>query len=214
MPEMDGLEATRRIRANEGTDRRVPIVALTAQAFTEQVAECQKAGMDGHLAKPFDPDALLAAVMRAAGTGPSPAQQLDTTSTTDVVISVAAVPVIGSELLVWDQKAFERTAGVLTPSALASYLQTITEMGDALLQGLREPDALMRNDNVLAEAAHKIAGSAGMLGFDRLANLGRRFERAVRSDADDAPALSESLAAAIDASLQSIRDRMLVGMES
>jgi len=51
MPEMDGLEATRRIRAPEGARGRVPIVALTAQAFTDQVAECRKAGMDGHLAK-------------------------------------------------------------------------------------------------------------------------------------------------------------------
>jgi signal transduction histidine kinase/ActR/RegA family two-component response regulator len=71
MPEMDGLEATRRIRAHEGTNNRVPIIALTAQAFTEQVAECREAGMDSHLAKPFDPDTLLAAVMRAAGIQPS-----------------------------------------------------------------------------------------------------------------------------------------------
>jgi signal transduction histidine kinase/CheY-like chemotaxis protein len=69
MPEMDGLEATRRIRALEGVRGRVPIVALTAQAFTDQVAECRKAGMDGHLAKPFDPDTLLAAVVQAVNAG-------------------------------------------------------------------------------------------------------------------------------------------------
>jgi CheY-like chemotaxis protein len=61
MPEMDGLEATHRIRALEGARGRVPIVALTAQAFTDQVAACRKAGMDNHLSKPFDPDTLLAA---------------------------------------------------------------------------------------------------------------------------------------------------------
>jgi signal transduction histidine kinase/DNA-binding response OmpR family regulator len=66
MPEMDGLEATRRIRALEGRRGHVPIVALTAQAFTEQVAECRKAGMDSHLSKPFDPESLLAAVVCAA----------------------------------------------------------------------------------------------------------------------------------------------------
>ena len=44
MPEMDGLEATRRIRALPGPRGQVPIVALTAQAFPEQVAECRKAG--------------------------------------------------------------------------------------------------------------------------------------------------------------------------
>jgi CheY-like chemotaxis protein len=66
MPEMDGLEATRRIRALEGARARVPIVALTAQAFAEQIVECRKAGMNSHLAKPFVPDTLLAVVVRAA----------------------------------------------------------------------------------------------------------------------------------------------------
>jgi PAS domain S-box-containing protein len=65
MPEIDGLMATRHIRALEGARGRVPIVALTAHAFTDQVAECHEAGMDSHLAKPFDPDALTAAVMSA-----------------------------------------------------------------------------------------------------------------------------------------------------
>ncbi len=58
MPGVDGLEATRRIRALDGVRGRVPIVALTAWAFADQVKECFKAGMDGHLAKPFTPDAL------------------------------------------------------------------------------------------------------------------------------------------------------------
>jgi len=71
MPEMDGLEATRRIRALEGACACVPIVALTAQAFAEQIAECRKAGMDSHLAKPFLPNTLLAAVLRAAATKPA-----------------------------------------------------------------------------------------------------------------------------------------------
>jgi PAS domain S-box-containing protein len=68
MPGMDGLEATRRIRAQDGVRGQVPIVALTAQAFTEQVAACRAAGMDSHLTKPFDPDTLLAAVVQAAAT--------------------------------------------------------------------------------------------------------------------------------------------------
>jgi CheY-like chemotaxis protein len=65
MPGMDGLEATRRIRALEGARGRVPIVALTAQAFTEQIAACREAGMDSHLAKPFDVAGLLETVERA-----------------------------------------------------------------------------------------------------------------------------------------------------
>jgi signal transduction histidine kinase/DNA-binding response OmpR family regulator len=70
MPEVDGLEATRRIRALVGTRGRVPIVALTAWAFAEQVKECLRAGMDGHLAKPFTPETLRDAVACAARTKP------------------------------------------------------------------------------------------------------------------------------------------------
>ena len=58
MPEMDGLEATRRIRALEGSRGQVPVVALTAHALTEQIAECREAGMNRYLAKPFNADTL------------------------------------------------------------------------------------------------------------------------------------------------------------
>jgi signal transduction histidine kinase/CheY-like chemotaxis protein len=60
MPGLDGLEATRRIRALEASEgrARMPIVALTANAFDEDRDACLAAGMDDHLAKPIDPDAL------------------------------------------------------------------------------------------------------------------------------------------------------------
>jgi signal transduction histidine kinase/AmiR/NasT family two-component response regulator len=69
MPGVDGLEATRRIRALDGVRGCVPIVALTAWAFADQVKECFNAGMDGHLAKPFTPDALRDVVASASRGG-------------------------------------------------------------------------------------------------------------------------------------------------
>ena len=55
MPEMNGLEATRAIRALEGHwAASIPIVAMTADAFSENVTECLNAGMNGHIAKPID----------------------------------------------------------------------------------------------------------------------------------------------------------------
>jgi len=61
MPDMDGYEATRRIRAS-GLQRAstVPIVAMTANVFREDVERCLAIGMDGHLGKPVDLDLLLA----------------------------------------------------------------------------------------------------------------------------------------------------------
>jgi signal transduction histidine kinase/DNA-binding response OmpR family regulator len=71
MPEMDGFEATGAIRAAEvGTDRHVPIVALTANAMQQDREQCLAAGMDNYLAKPFTKQALTAALER--WTGPLP----------------------------------------------------------------------------------------------------------------------------------------------
>jgi signal transduction histidine kinase/DNA-binding response OmpR family regulator len=67
MPVMDGLEATRRIRAAEAAadTRRTPIIGLTAHAMERDADQCRTAGMDDHLAKPVRKDALLAAIVRS-----------------------------------------------------------------------------------------------------------------------------------------------------
>ena len=64
MPEMDGLEATGCIRALPGKRGRVPIVAMTANAFDEDRQRCLEAGMDDYLSKPIDRRALYEALLR------------------------------------------------------------------------------------------------------------------------------------------------------
>ncbi len=60
MPEMDGLEATRRIRAMNRSDaKNIPIIALTANAFDEDVQHSMQAGLNAHLSKPVEPDVLF-----------------------------------------------------------------------------------------------------------------------------------------------------------
>ena len=62
MPELDGLEAARRMRAAEREGERTPIIALTASAFEEDRESCLAAGMDGFVAKPLDRERLAAAL--------------------------------------------------------------------------------------------------------------------------------------------------------
>ena len=60
MPEMDGLEATRAIRALDRPDAgTIPIIALTANAFDEDVQRSMQAGLNAHLSKPVEPDVLF-----------------------------------------------------------------------------------------------------------------------------------------------------------
>ena len=65
MPVMDGLEATRRIRSGENPlGRIIPILAMTAKAFLEDMQKSREAGMDEHLSKPVDIAALEQTVKR------------------------------------------------------------------------------------------------------------------------------------------------------
>jgi len=65
MPGMDGLAATRAIRALPGAVASTPIIALSADVMPEQIARCRQAGMNDHVAKPIHRETLIAAVMRA-----------------------------------------------------------------------------------------------------------------------------------------------------
>jgi CheY-like chemotaxis protein len=64
MPELDGLEATRRIRALPGEMARIPVVAMTANVRDDDRRACQQAGMDAFIGKPIDFDELDATLRR------------------------------------------------------------------------------------------------------------------------------------------------------
>jgi CheY-like chemotaxis protein len=63
MPHMDGFEATRRIRRMAGTGE-LPVIALTAAAFPEDLSRCREAGMDDHLSKPVTLESLAGALRK------------------------------------------------------------------------------------------------------------------------------------------------------
>jgi CheY-like chemotaxis protein/HPt (histidine-containing phosphotransfer) domain-containing protein len=204
MPDVDGMEATRQIRRLDGTSGRVPIIGLTAQAFAEQIAECRRSGMDGHLAKPYGPESLLAAVAHVArignerGESEGPPGQLPAGP-------APAPEVVGAGRPVVDHETAGRLSSLLPRDAIDSYMQSIVERGETLRRLLREPDALASHGQEVVIAAHALAGSAGMLGFDRLATTGLLLEHAMQAGAADAPAIASGLCAAIEATLLHIQ---------
>jgi len=69
MPDMDGMEATRRIRASGGPQAQLPIIAMTADVMTHHQLRYTAAGMNGFVPKPFAPVQLLTEIARLAGGG-------------------------------------------------------------------------------------------------------------------------------------------------
>ena len=195
MPNVDGLEAARRIRRLSGPRGQVPIIALTAQAFADQLALCNAAGMNDYLLKPFEPEALLETLARvvASQAGNEAAEPPASTS-----------PVLGFDLVTLDQEVFKRTGSYLPSERVADYMQAIKERADTLLGNLRQTAGSPVIAPEIVAEAHTLAGSAGMFGFVRLAEISRRFESAVKGSTAELPALLAGLAAALEATLNEI----------
>ena len=71
MPEMNGYEAARAIRSADRTDAgTIPIIAMTANAFEEDIRAAMEAGMDAHIAKPVDIEVLKTTLGKSAGRQP------------------------------------------------------------------------------------------------------------------------------------------------
>ena len=151
MPGMDGLTATRHIRALPAPACAVPVLAVTAQAFSEQIAQCRAAGMNGHVSKPLDHGTLLTAIATAL-----------------------ARPIKMPAQASLDDAVYRAMSRVLSPADLDRHLETLIRCGESLLTQLAETGEAF-DSAAVAEAAHRLGGSAGTLGFRRLAAAASRF---------------------------------------
>jgi signal transduction histidine kinase len=183
MPEMDGLEATRRIRALPGQCGQVPILALTAYTFPDQMAQCTDAGMDGHVAKPVDYQTLMTAIDRAITAAAAIRFAADG--------GVAHPPDVpgGHSPPRFDRAVLDQTMALLPPGSAGATLQSLRDRKERMLRLLDRPTDRAEQ----ADAAHELASAAGMFGFTALSTVSRDFERAMIQHATGTDALAEQL---------------------
>ncbi len=191
MPGVDGLEATRRIRALPGSEARTPILAVTASAFAADIAACRAAGMDGHVAKPIEREAMLVALGRlAAGGSGFEAGAGDPTGTADDLGRLPLLVRRGTELAVLVPGLDPAAARQLVPE----FIHEI-ELAAADLRNRPPTDC--------TKAAHALAGAAATLGAQRLTSAARNLQ--VATQADKAAALHAETLAVAAATLDLLR---------
>jgi signal transduction histidine kinase/DNA-binding response OmpR family regulator len=177
MPEMDGFEAARAIRTQEGSGRRVPIIALTADA-TDRVKElCHQAGMDDYVSKPVDRELLRAALLHwlppgmendVEPPGPSQAGSRGETASPATLELRQLTALVGE-----DQAAIRRYLDLFAST-------TATLLGD-IGSGVRE-----RERDMVHRLAHTLKGACGNVGAREMAALALSLETAVTEEAWDA----------------------------
>jgi PAS domain S-box-containing protein len=162
MPEMDGLEATKIIRALPGPVSRIPIIAFTANAFRDDVERCLTAGMNSHLSKPFRKEDLVVTLARFAvpdykpGAKPEPVVQK-----TSIQEAVApAAPAVDWEMI----DACKADGGVeLVRILIETYLQDApTKLAEleALASAGKDPQTALRLVHTLKSASATVGAAA------------------------------------------------------
>ena len=189
MPAMDGLEATRKIRALGGTAGAVPIIAMTASAMEGDRRQCLDAGMDDYITKPIDAPALLTMVARW------------------VEARAAAAPIASERLPsppppteIRDTDRLDQLQAMMRPERFSALLDAFL---DGMARRLARIVTLPAEDLAsLRHEAHDVVGVAGNLGELRLQRLADQLQEVCA--AGDTAAAAPIVAAIRDATAASL----------
>ncbi|WP_332827648.1 response regulator [Ramlibacter sp.] len=181
MPEMDGFEATKHIRERERTSggKRMPIVALTANAMAQDREDCLAAGMDDHLSKPFSRVTMQEMLDRWVPRGAS--RQAG-----------AARPAAGAKVeegAVLDRDALDQLGKLIlnsNPELLARVIDSYLVESPRLIEKLKQA-ADMKDAQEMARSAHSLKSSSAYVGARVLSRHCEDIEAAARrADTEEA----------------------------
>lgn len=180
MPEMDGLEATQEIRKLQPPMCQVPIVALTANAFREDKERCLGAGMNDFLSKPLTLESLQLVLKRWLSE-----HSLSTATPSALLIKPAPQPQeapssIQDELAAVRDRIQELSALLDEEAGAKSWEIFQADSKQTLMAARSQLGA--GNADQLARSAHRLAGSALMIGARGIAQRSKQLEAAARRE--------------------------------
>jgi len=178
MPLMDGFDATRKIREWEAEEDHVPIVALTAMLFENEIQECLSVGMDECVAKPFDTETLFRLI--------------------DSYVNKANLPIKKNES--HDTEKAKRLLVLDVQGALPRFSEDLRIYHDFLEEFINELPArieqfrgafLAGDFSVLADSAHNLKGISASLGAAKLSSLAQVLDQ--KSQSEDSLLIQQTL---------------------
>lgn len=174
MPLMDGIAATRAIRAIRGPRGRTPIIAMTASVMPGDEDRCMEAGMDGHLAKPLDRARLLAAVRTT----------LDARPRRPRALAPEAEPGAAPPLL--DRETLEELRAAVGPGRLPRLIAVFAAETKARVRRMHG----LSDTRLIEDEAHSLKSAAATFGAAALRDAAQALESACR---DSGPAAIRDL---------------------
>jgi CheY-like chemotaxis protein/HPt (histidine-containing phosphotransfer) domain-containing protein len=199
MPVMDGLDATRAIRAAGGALAIVPIVALTANAFADDVKACRDAGMDDFVAKPIRKPILIEKLAEIA------AAHLASPFSGTAERAAAYIPAghgAAGELI--DRDFIAELSGEIGAASVGEIIKVFRREARDRIAYLASLSCY-RDRALIATEAHTLKGAAGAVGFAEVAALALALEAQAKTVAPaDYPALVGGIETAFRKSCEAI----------
>jgi CheY-like chemotaxis protein len=172
MPELDGVQATRQIRALGAGKRDVPIIAMTAHAMAGAREEYIAAGMNDYISKPVQPALLLSKLADLAGKTAPRGPQLPSRDARTSTLPTLDLDKLGE------------LAAALPMAKLEGFIALY--LADVESHLLRICEAARNGDfAAVARDSHAVVGTSGTLGAMQTSALARRVEEACRSGEQD-----------------------------